>query len=117
MCPVTRIPAWADRLFTALLGVYPGPFREEYAGEMRAAFRSRWSEERRERGIPGVTRLLIAVLKDTLATALRSHAEVLTRDVRFAWRTLTSRESRSFTMAALLTLGLGIGAVTTVFTI
>jgi len=117
MRPETRIPAWADRLYTVLLSVYPAPFREEYAGEMRAAFRSRWREERQERGLLGVTRLLIAVGKDTLATALRSQAETLSQDVRFAWRTLTGRESRAFTAAALLTLALGIGATTTVFTI
>src|SRR5262245_54855188 len=110
-------PAWADRVYTALLRAYPTSFREEYAGEMRAAFRSRWREERRERGLLGVTRLWIAVLADTLATAVGSQGEMLARDVRYAWRSLTGRPSWSFTAAALLTLALGIGAVTAIFTI
>jgi len=62
MHSAARIPVWADRLYTMLLLAYPAPFREEYAGEMRAAFRSRWHEERRERGLPGVTLLWVIVL-------------------------------------------------------
>lgn len=117
MAPSTRVPAWADRLYTALLRTYPEAFREEYANEMRAAFRSRWREERQARGLLGVTHLWLAVLTDTLATALRSQGETLARDVRYAWRSLTARQSWSFTAAALLTLALGIGAVTVIFTI
>ncbi|HEY7215803.1 MAG TPA: ABC transporter permease [Thermoanaerobaculia bacterium] len=113
----TKVPAWADRVYTALLRAYPASFREEYAGEMRAAFRSRWREERRERGLLGVARLWIAVLADTLATAVRSQGEMLARDVRYGWRSLTGRPSWSFTAAALLTLALGIGAVTTIYTV
>ena len=117
MAPSTRVPAWADRLYTALLRAYPAPFREEYADEMRAAFRSRWREERQARGLLGVTHLWLAVLMDTLATALRSQGETLARDVRYTWRSLTSRQSWPFTIAALLTLALGIGAVTAIFSI
>src|SRR5262245_13443180 len=117
MSPATRIPVWADRLYTTLLRVYPAPFREEYAAEMRSVFRSRWQEERRERGLPGVIHLWIEVLKDMLATSLRSQAETLARDARVAWRSLARRDNRSFTLAALATLALGIGAVTAVFTV
>jgi putative ABC transport system permease protein len=112
-----RVPVWADRLYALLLRTYPASFREEYAGEMRAAFRSRWREERQARGLLGVARLWIGVLLDTLATALRTQGEVLARDLRYAWRSLTGRPSWAFTAAALLTLALGIGAVTAVFTI
>ena len=113
----SRFPAWADRLYTALLRAYPAAFREEYAGEMRAAFRSRWREEHRSRGLLGVTNLWMAVLADTLATAIRSQGEMLARDLRYAWRSLTGRPNWSFTAAALLTLALGIGAVTAVYSI
>ena len=111
------VPAWADRLYAALLRAYPASFREEYAGEMRAAFRSRWREERRARGFLGVARLWLAVLLDTLATAARTQGEMLARDLRYAWRSLSGRPSWPFTAAALLTLALGIGAVTAIFTV
>ena len=110
-------PAWADRLYGALLRAYPAPFRETYAGEMRASFRSRWHEEVEARGPYGIACLGVAVLFDTLSTAARVQGEELARDVRFAWRSLTARPNWSFTAAALLTLALGIGAVTAVFTV
>lgn len=117
MTPRRRVPLWADRLFSSLLTVYPAAFREEYAGEMRAVFRSRFREESRARGKAGLARLWAGVLLDVLVTAPRAHGEILERDVRYAWRSLTRPENRSFTAAALLTLALGIGAVTAVYTV
>ncbi len=111
------VPAWADRLYAALLLAYPAAFREEYAGEMRTAFRSRWREERQAHGLPGIGRLALDVLCDTLTTAARTQGEILARDLRDAWRSLTARPNWSFTAAALLTLSLGIGAVTAIFSV
>jgi putative ABC transport system permease protein len=115
--PSPAVPSWADRLYTILLRVYPASFREEYAGEMRAAFRSRWREERQARGLPGVMVLWLSVLLDTFTTAARTQGEILSRDLRYGWRSLTGRPNWSFTAAALLTLALGIGAVTAIFTV
>jgi putative ABC transport system permease protein len=111
------VPAWADRLYAALLRAYPAPFREEYAGEMRAAFRNRWREERRTGGPVRMALLWGSVLADTLVTAVRTHGEELERDLRYSLRSLGRRESWPFTAAALLTLALGIGAVTAIFTL
>jgi len=112
-----RIPPWADRVYAALLKTYPESFREDYAGEMRAMFRSRWREERQSHGVLGVMHLWITVLLDTLGTAMQTQWEMLDRDVRYAWRSLTGRRNWPFTTAALLTLALGIGAVTAIFTL
>src|SRR5256885_2509756 len=79
-----RVPAWADRVYAALLRTYPESFRAEYAGEMRAAFRSRWREQRPARRLIGVAGLWLAVLGDTLATAVRSQGEMLSPDLRYA---------------------------------
>ncbi len=117
MGATASFPAWADRVYGALLLAYPVPFREEHSREMRAAFRSRWHEERREHGVTGLARLWLSVLLDTLSTAARWQSDTLARDLRYAWRTLTDRRSRGFSTAALLTLAIGIGAVTAIFTI
>src|SRR5262245_54461459 len=117
MTSTASVPAWADRFYSALLLTYPAAFREEYAGEMRTAFRSRWREERQAHGLPGVARLAIAVLFDTLVTATRTQGEILGRDLRDSRRALTARANWSFTAAALLTLSLGIGAVTAIFSV
>ena len=112
-----KVPSWADRLFAALLRAYPAAFREEYDGEMRSAFRGRWREERRARGVLGVAGLWAGLVLDTVANAPRVHGEILWHDLRTAWRSLTRRENGSFTAAALLTLALGIGAVTAIYSL
>jgi putative ABC transport system permease protein len=113
----SRMPAWAERLYDRLLRTYPAAFHEDYGKEMRAAFRHRWRDERDERGLLGVVGLLASLLIDTLRTAPREHLDMLIHDVRYAWRALTRRQNWSFTIAAVLTLGLGIGAVTAIFSI
>lgn len=111
------VPTSVDRAFNVLLRAYPGAFREQYAGEMRAAFRSRWRGEREGRAPAGTAGLWLSVLLDIVRTAPPVHFEILARDVRDAVRSLTGPQHRSFTAAALITLAVGIGAVTTIFTI
>lgn len=111
------LPPAADRAFRLLLHLYPAAFREQYAGEMRAAFRSRWRDERAGGRPAGLIGLWFAVLLDVGRTAPGAHLEILARDVRYAIRSLTHRRHRAFTAAALLTLALAIGAVTTIFTV
>jgi hypothetical protein len=114
--PRSRPPGWAERVYDYLLRAYPAAFHEDYGNEMRSAFRARWREERNA-GAFGLSRLLVAVLLDTLRTAFREHLDMLIQDVRYAWRSLTRRQNWSFTIAAVLTLGLGIGAVTAIFSV
>jgi predicted permease len=117
MASRSRTPRWAERLYDRLLRTYPTAFHEDYGHEMRAAFRHRWREARDAGGALGVWRLFAELLLDTLRTAPREHLDMLIHDVRYAWRSLTRRQNWSFTIAAVLTLGLGIGAVTAIFSI
>jgi putative ABC transport system permease protein len=115
--PRTRLPGWIDRLYARLLRAYPAAFQEAYASEMRSTFRARWRDERDEGGLVGVARLSATLLLDIVRTAPREHLDMLIHDVRYAWRSLSRRQNWSFSLAAILTLGLGIGAVTAIFSI
>ena len=56
-------------------------------------------------------------LSDVLRTAPGVHLDLLRQDLRYAWRSLTARSQRSFAVAAILTLALGVGAATAIFSI
>ena len=109
--------SWAERAYAALLRCYPGPFREEYGGEMSAAFAGRWEEVRRTGGALAAGRLALSVGADTLATALGEHRHLLAQDLRHAWRALFRSRNLSFTLASGATLALGIGGATTIFSL
>ena len=84
---------------------------------MATAFRHRWRDEREGRGVRGTLWLWATVVADILRTAPAAHAEMLIRDIRYGIRSLTQRRHLPFTSAAVLTLALGIAAVTTIFTV
>jgi putative ABC transport system permease protein len=115
--PRRRLPGWIDRGYARLLRAYPAAFHEQYESEMRATFRARWRDERDAGGLLGLARLMMALLLDIGRTAPREHLDMLIHDVRYAWRALSRRQNWSFSIAAILTLALGIGAVTAIFSI
>ena len=92
-------PSRAERAYAALLWLYPGAFREEYGGEMCAAFGARWAEARRTGGSFEPARLALAVAADAVATALGEHLHLIAQDLRQAARSLAQRGNRPFTVA------------------
>ena len=101
-----------ERAYAWVVRLYPSAFRDEYEREMGSAFHSQLASAGPRRG-----RVVAGALTDVLRTAPGVHLDLLRQDLRYAWRTLTAPAQRSFAVAAILTLALGIGAATAIFSI
>ena len=107
-------PSPTPRWYRALLRLLPFEFRADYGDQMTEAF----EDERRDVAPRGrVPRLSFwwRTLVDFARTAPRQHGDLLAQDLRGGLRML--RHQPGFAAAAVLTMALGIGAATTVFTL
>jgi putative ABC transport system permease protein len=126
----SRLVAWALRVYTLGLRLLPETFRSAYGEELRACF-ARMVTDARARGrlaVVGVTaRSLVDVLRRSpVQHRAARHSERADRaagfvgeglglDARQAVRRLLRRPS--FTLTTVATLGLGIAATTSVFSL
>ena len=106
-------PPFHERVYRALLSLFPSEFRGDFGDAMTADFR----DQRRDvDGQPReMSRLWLRTTLDVLRQAPREHADLLRRDVVYAFRVLARHPMASAT--AVLSLAIGIGLNTAVYSV
>jgi putative ABC transport system permease protein len=101
--------------YRMLLRLLPAEFRGDFGPEMEQVFVEQREEAAREGGKMGIWRLWWETAKGIFTTAPREHLSMLRQDSFFALRMM--RKNLGFTIAAIIVLGLGIGANTAIFSV
>ena len=105
-------PSLPDRLYRALLRLFPREFRGDFGEQMADDFRDQRADAASPRDR---ARLWTRTVMDALRRAPREHLEILLRDAGYALRLF--RRSPGMTASALLTLAIGIGITAAVFSV
>lgn len=103
---------WQERLFRAMLRLFPAEFRGDFGDQMSADFQDHRHDAR---GRVASFRLWLHTAFGLLRQAPREHLDILARDAGYAIRVLRRRPG--YALTALLTVAVGIALNAAVFTV
>jgi putative ABC transport system permease protein len=103
-------PSLHDRLFHALLALFPGEFRGDFGEQMADDFRDQRTDAVTSGSRKPLLRLWARTAADIVRRAPREHLEVLSRDAGYALRLFRRRPGMTITAVLTLAIGLGLNA-------
>ncbi len=102
--------SFTDRVIRTLVRLFPFDFRSDHGHDLEQTLRMQHREARDEGSVRALVRLWLDVARDAVTTAPREHLAILKQDVGYALRAL--RRAPVFAMSAVLTLAVGMSAIT-----